>query len=82
MNAESLAMVAGHAPVLSAPVEKCPYCPASVMVNASDRLAASSLQDVFSVLVAHPAGVVQTESKLRVSLGRSRQKRGPPAISL
>jgi hypothetical protein len=30
---------------------------------------------------AHPAGVVQTESKWRIARDRSRQKRGPPSRS-
>ena len=82
MSAEARAVLSQHGPMFGAQVERCPYCPASVGVRTGDTLAAPVGQAVYAALVAHPAGVVQTESKLRVSLGRSRQKRGPPVISL
>jgi hypothetical protein len=82
MSAEARAALSQHGPMFGAQVEKCPYCPASVGVRIGNTLAAPVGQAVYAALVAHPSGVVQTESKLRVSLGRSRQKRGPPAISL
>lgn len=82
MSAEARAALSQHGPMFGAQVEKCPYCPASVSVRTGDRLTAPAGQAVYAALVAHPSGVVQTESKLRVSRGRSRQKRGPPAISL
>jgi hypothetical protein len=31
--------------------------------------------------MSHPTGMAQTESKLRISQSRSRQKRGPPVTS-
>ena len=33
-----------------------------------------------SLLLAHPAGIPQTESRLRIARERSRHKRGPPAV--
>jgi hypothetical protein len=62
-----------------APAEKCPYCPASVAVIHGDAFVPPTSQAVFAALIAHPAVVAQTESKLRISRNRSRQKRGPPA---
>jgi hypothetical protein len=33
---------------------------------------------IFADLTSQPAAIAQTESKLRISRNRSRQKRGPP----
>jgi hypothetical protein len=82
MSAEDRAALSQHGPRFSAQCEKCPYCPASVSVRTGNTLATPVGQAMYAALVGHPSGVVQTESKLRVSRGRSRQKRGPPVISL
>ena len=64
---------------LSAPAERCPYAPASLIVVHSDLVGvAERLAAAFSPAMTHPTGIVQTESKRRISLDRSRQKRGPP----
>jgi hypothetical protein len=65
----------------SAPAEKCPYCPSAVVAAHSELLALPVGSAVFASIVSHPAGVAQTESMWRISRDRSRQKRGPPAIS-
>ena len=72
------AQLANHDPQFQTPVEKCPYCPAAVAVIHGDTFAPSGAQAIFARLVAHPAVVAQTQSKLRISRSRSRQKRGPP----
>jgi len=66
---------------LSAPAEKCPYCPPAVSVTHNELLALSIGNAVFASLVSHPSGVAQTESMRRISRDRSRQKRGPPVLS-
>jgi hypothetical protein len=64
--------------LFSATPEKCPSCPTSVAIIHGDAFAPPAAQAVYAGLIAHPAIVAQTESKLRISRGRSRQKRGPP----
>jgi hypothetical protein len=71
-----------HDPAFSAPTQRCPYCPASVVAVHGDGFAVPTANAVYAGLIAHPAVVAQTESKLRISRGRSRQKRGPPASFL
>lgn len=66
-------------PQFQAPAEKCPYCPAAVAVIHDSTFVPLTAQAIFAALTAHPATVAQTESKLRISRSRSRQKRGPPA---
>lgn len=70
---------ASRDPQFQAPTEKCPYCPASVAVVHDNTFVPPIAQAVFAALIAHPGVVAQTESKLRISRNRSRQKRGPPA---
>ena len=67
---------------LSAPAERCPYCPAAAVTAYLGLSAITQQQTVFSLLTTHRSGVVQTESRLRIALSRSRQKRGPPAVRL
>jgi len=69
---------ASRDPQFTSPVEKCPYCPAAVAVTHGSTFVPPLTQAIFAGLVAHPAITAQTESKLRISLNRSRQKRGPP----
>jgi hypothetical protein len=59
---------------------RCPYAPGSVVTAHSKTLAARTAEALLNPVSSHPAGVVQTESKRRISLDRSRQKRGPPAL--
>jgi len=66
-------------PEFNAPTEKCPYCPSSVAIIHGNVFAPPVTQAVYAGLIAHPAVVPQTESKLQISRGRSRQKRGPPS---
>jgi hypothetical protein len=66
-------------PQFTAPPEKCPYNPAEFAVTHGNAFAPPLAQAIFAGVVAHPATTAQTKSKLRISLNRSRQKRGPPA---
>ena len=68
---------ASRNPQFTAPIETCPYSPAAVAATHGNTFA-PPLQAIFAAVVAHPATAAQTESKLRISLNRSRQKRGPP----
>jgi hypothetical protein len=69
-------------PQFQAPIEKCPYCPTAIAVVHRNTFVPPAAQAVFAGLVAHPAVASQTESRLRISHNRSRQKRGPPALFL
>jgi hypothetical protein len=79
MSAGERASVSRRAPAFSAPTERCPFRQASFAVIHGEAFAIPVAQAVYAGLIAHPAVVAQTESKLRISRGRSRQKRGPPA---
>lgn len=72
--------LASHDPQFRSPAEKCPYCPSLVAPAQSNPLVGPSTADaILGSLLSHPSGVAQTEYKRRISLDRSRQKRGPPA---
>jgi hypothetical protein len=72
---------ASHDLQFRAPAEKCPYCPAAIVAAVHGKtFIAPPSQAIFAGLFAHPAVAAQTESKLRISLNRSRQKRGPPSL--
>jgi hypothetical protein len=78
MSIGERAPFAQHAPQFQAPVEKCPYCPAAVALVHGDTFVPPMGKAIFAGLMTHPAVAAQAESKLRISLSRSRQKRGPP----
>jgi hypothetical protein len=64
---------------ITAPAMRCPFCPSTAPgAGHVSPLMASSLQQDLLPLASHPAGVAQTESKLRIAASRSRGKRGPP----
>jgi hypothetical protein len=69
-----------HTPAFSAPAQRCPYRPASMVVVHGASFTVPTAKAVYAGLIAHPAVVAQTESKLRNSGSRSRQKRGPPTL--
>jgi hypothetical protein len=66
---------------VTAPAEKCPFYPSALVPAHAERLALTVADAVYASLVSHPVGVAQTESMWRISRDRSRQKRGPPAVS-
>jgi hypothetical protein len=67
---------------VSAVPEKCPMFPrAAVVIRTQDHsLAPGAAAAFFSGLQSHPACHAQTEAQRRISLDRSHQKRGPPAV--
>ena len=83
-KAEQLRMPSGQAekPHWHTPQAACPYCPAaSSSVHAADLYLPTMLSSAV-VFFIRPTGTVQTESRRRISRDRSRQKRGPPVLSL
>ena len=62
--------------------EKCPYAPAAPAAFHLSVFAPSGADAVFAGLVAHPAIHAQTAAHYRISFDRSRQKRGPPSLTL
>jgi len=62
-----------------APREKCPYQQKTTALPVHGRAFITPAgQAIFADLTSQQAAVAQTESKLRISRNRSRQKRGPP----
>ena len=75
--------LASDNPQFKAPAQRCPYCPRSVAPAQPNLFAAPTRADaIYRNVVSHPTGVAQTESRRRISLDRSRQKRGPPAPAM
>jgi hypothetical protein len=72
---------ASRAPQFLSPADKCPYFPVSTAIVQGNAFGMPIAQAIFAELIAHPAITAQTKSKLRISLNRSRQKRGPPSLS-
>ncbi len=64
------------------PEQKCPFYPAANTASHLNLLAPGVSSASLASLMSDPAGVVQTESKRRISCDRSRQKRGPPSSIL
>jgi len=62
--------------------EKCPYTPAAPAVVVLPSFTPTPAAMIFAGLIHHPAISPQTETQLRVSFDRVRQKRGPPAAPL
>ena len=79
MSADEGATLSSDTQAFDAPPQQCPYYPASIAIVHGDLFALPAAQAVYAGLIAHPAVVAQTESKLRISRARSRQKRGPPS---
>lgn len=73
--------LSSNSPQWAAPMEHCPYSPASVTVVHGDAFAMPVSEAAYAGIVSHPAVHVQTESLRRISRDRSRQKRGPPTLS-
>ncbi len=83
-KAEQLRTPAGKAekPHWHAPHAACPYCPArSSSLHAGDLYLPTLLSSA-ALFFIRPTGTAQTESRRRISRDRSRQKRGPPVLSL
>ena len=79
--AERASLEDGHTH-FAAPTLKCPYCPAQVRTAHSPLSSFQAISTSFVAPASHPNGVVQSESKRRISRDRSRSKRGPPNSQL
>lgn len=61
---------------------RCPACPIGAAASASPDFAfLKASVAIFASVVSHPSTHFQTEARYRVSFSRTRQKRGPPALS-
>ena len=66
-----------------APRERCPFCPSTAPAFSHiDSLTRAASEVIFLPAFGKPTGLPQTESRRRIARDRSRQKRGPPAVSL
>ena len=81
MGQQASEALPGQSASFQAPAARCPYCPRLAAVYHPLPLAGPPAQSIFAALVSHPAGFAQTQSRLRISRDRSRQKRGPPSLS-
>jgi hypothetical protein len=62
--------------------EKCSYSIAPPAILVLPSFTPSTGASIFAGIVQHPAAAPQVEAQKRISFDRSRQKRGPPTISL
>lgn len=61
--------------------EKCPYMPAALSVIVLPSFKPSTAAAIYAGVQQHASVSPQTEAQQRISFDRSRQKRGPPALS-
>jgi hypothetical protein len=67
-------------PTVRQAAEKCPYPPRGGSSSPYGKTPLPrAARTMVALLVGHPAGLVQTEARYRVSFSRVRQKRGPPS---
>ena len=79
--AERAALEDGH-PHWMAPASKCPCFPVQPKAAHTPLTLYQSIPASFISVASHPHGVVQSESKRRISRDRSRSKRAPPESQL
>ena len=72
----------GTSVALTSIPERCPAYPAVTTQVTHGNLALTTASLIFAEIVSHPATKTQTLARARVSLDRSRQKRGPPSTDL
>jgi hypothetical protein len=60
----------------------CPYYPASLRISQHSDSGLTAAAASFAAIVSHPAAQAQTQTKWRIARDRSRNKRGPPFLSL
>jgi hypothetical protein len=61
---------------------KCPASPQATAATSPISFTPATAQNISTPVFVHPASAPQTEAHYRVSFARSRQKRGPPALTL
>jgi hypothetical protein len=61
---------------------KCPNCPKATPAAWPNDQAPTRATALSCPLYSHPESAPQTEARYRVAFARSRQKRGPPTLSL
>lgn len=78
----ALSQATSSTPGFRAPADRCPYFPGMTVAVRSIWSGLPIEGSIYAGLVSHPAVVAQTQSMWRISRDRSRQKRGPPTLSL
>ena len=69
--------------VWKAPIERCPYCPASPAVSVHlDVLSPGAMPAGFGFAHGPAALIRRAECSRRIARERARHKRGPPSVSL
>ena len=65
----------------TAPVEQCPYSPASLVSNPfHEKLAAMPPSGFYAAMRSHPGHATQPECRRSTAQDRSSRKRGPPFL--
>ena len=82
MSMSERTQLAQRDPQFTAPIEKCPYSPASPVSLHGHGFRPTLGALAFAEIVSHPVQRPQTEARRRISFDRSRQKRGPPSVVL
>jgi hypothetical protein len=82
MGGMEMSAEASSKPAFRAPKDACPYAPTLPTAFHRNSFATFSRTATSIVLQTHDTILAQTECKLRISRSRSRQKRGPPTISV
>ena len=67
-------------PAFDSPVTHCPCCPDQIPASFTFQYALTARHILAASLLAHPAGIPQTEARQRHTSIRVRQKRGPPTL--
>jgi hypothetical protein len=81
MSASEKSKGASGKAAFSAPLDKCPYAPATVAVSHHPANEVATSSATYAEVVSHPSVRPQTESRRRISQDRSRSKRGPPTVA-
>jgi hypothetical protein len=60
---------------------RCPAFPKATAASAAHGFAIAMTRGGETPVFVHPAAAPQTEARYRIAFARSRQKRGPPAVT-
>jgi hypothetical protein len=82
MSAAERSRLSDNVQRVSAPVETCPFAPQAVPAGHVVSWFVGREQGALVMVVGRSAGVAQAECLRRISRDRTRQKRGPPTVSL
>jgi len=74
-------MASGTERSLSRIGSQCPLFPKAMAVPAAHEFTVAVARGEETAVFVHPTAAPQTEARYRIAFARSRQKRGPPALT-